>query len=222
MTAAKRTESGQGTAGSAAPPAEATGHPLLVLLGPPGAGVSTVAALIAEAWGAPLLDTDRMVAEAAGLARPSDGRECHGRGDDASGATVVNPIVELGEQRFRALEADAVRTALNADGAVVALGSGALGATPQDTAHDAARAALATAREAGARVVHLDASLAKVTERMGLRGPQPIGLGAPRAMLLKFAQLRDPLYRDAANQTIDTDRLTAQEVAQAVRAYVAQ
>jgi len=81
--------------------------PVVVLVGPPGAGKSTVGALVAERLGVAFRDTDLDVAATAGM-------------------PVDDIFFDLGEAAFRELERDAARAALaNADG-VLALGSGAV------------------------------------------------------------------------------------------------
>lgn len=85
----------------------AAGRPVVVLVGPPGAGKSTVAGLLASRWGVAACDTDDLVEERAG-----------------------KPIGEIflddGEPAFRALEQAAVAEALRSQRGVVALGGGAV------------------------------------------------------------------------------------------------
>jgi shikimate kinase len=81
--------------------------PLVVLVGPPGAGKSTVGTLVAQRRGVEFRDTDRDVEETAG-------------------ATVAEIFVERGEAEFRQLERDAVATALDRHDGVLALGGGAV------------------------------------------------------------------------------------------------
>ncbi|HEY3733469.1 MAG TPA: shikimate kinase [Streptosporangiaceae bacterium] len=80
--------------------------PLVILIGPPGAGKSTVGALLAVRLKAGFLDTDD---EVAAVARKE----------------VGDIFIEDGEAAFRALERPVVERALGYRG-VVALGSGAV------------------------------------------------------------------------------------------------
>ena len=81
--------------------------PVLVLIGSPGAGKSTVGRRSAERLGVSFVDTDRVV-------------------EAEQGMTIADIFVDRGEHAFRDLEADAVaRTLLDSDG-VVALGGGAV------------------------------------------------------------------------------------------------
>lgn len=84
-----------------------TAHPVVVLVGPMGAGKSTVAALLAEAYGVSARDTDADV-------------------EAAEGRTISDIFVESGEARFRELERAAVAEALASHDGVLSLGGGAV------------------------------------------------------------------------------------------------
>jgi shikimate kinase len=81
--------------------------PLLVLVGPPGAGKSTVGRLVAERQGVAFRDTDDDV-------------------EQAVGTSISDIFVDQGEAAFRSLEREAVTHALNDHDGVLALGGGAV------------------------------------------------------------------------------------------------
>jgi shikimate kinase len=81
--------------------------PVLVVIGPPGAGKSTVGGVVAQRLGAEFRDTDADVEKAAGM-------------------SVPDIFVERGEAAFRALERTAVANALADHDGVLALGGGAV------------------------------------------------------------------------------------------------
>lgn len=82
-------------------------RPLAVLIGPPGAGKSTIGALLAEHWGSDFRDTDQLV-------------------EQAEGRSIADIFVDDGEAAFRAMERSTVLEALASDGGVLALGGGAV------------------------------------------------------------------------------------------------
>ncbi|MFJ8436358.1 shikimate kinase [Kitasatospora sp. NPDC094019] len=85
--------------------------PVLVLVGPPGSGKSTVGRVVAERLGVAFRDTDADIAERAGKPIP-------------------DIFVDEGEPHFRALEEAAVRAAAGTHTGVLALGGGAVMAGP--------------------------------------------------------------------------------------------
>jgi len=78
-----------------------------VLVGPPGAGKSTVGGLLAEALGVTLRDTDADI-------------------EATAGKPIPDIFVDDGEPHFRALERAAVTAALRTHDGVLALGGGAI------------------------------------------------------------------------------------------------
>lgn len=81
--------------------------PKVVLIGPMGAGKTTVASLLADTWGVAARDTDADI-------EAREGRE------------ISEIFVDSGEAHFRALEATAVAEALAAHDGVLSLGGGAV------------------------------------------------------------------------------------------------
>lgn len=81
--------------------------PVVVVVGPPGAGKTTVGRLVAQRLGVGFRDTDADVEAAAGM-------------------RVADVFVEQGEPAFRALERTAVARAVAEHDGVLALGGGAM------------------------------------------------------------------------------------------------
>lgn len=82
-------------------------RPLVVLVGPMGAGKTTVARLLGNEWGVAVRDTDADVVA-------------------TEGRSISDIFVDSGEDHFRALEAKAVADALATHEGVLALGGGAV------------------------------------------------------------------------------------------------
>ena len=81
--------------------------PRVVLVGPMGAGKTTVAELLGARWDVPVRDTDHDV-------------------EAGAGKSISDIFVDDGEARFRTLERAAVAAALDAHSGVLALGGGAV------------------------------------------------------------------------------------------------
>jgi shikimate kinase len=169
--------------------------PLVVLIGPPGAGKTAVGPLVAARLGVPFRDTDAEVGAAAG--KP-----------------VSDIFVENGEEAFRALEREAAVRALDEHGAlreqggVLALGSGAV-------LDDEIRRLLE-----GLPVVYLSADFATIARRVGLDRPRVVVPGNPRGRLRAMLAERDPLYQGLAAVTVPTDDLDPEELADQIAALI--
>lgn len=163
--------------------------PRLVLVGPMGAGKTTVGRLVAEALGVGFLDTDEVVER-------EDGR------------SVADIFVDEGEAYFRELERNAVAAALDSHDGVLALGGGAV---MDPTTRQ---------RLEGRRVVFLRVGLSDAAQRVGLGVSRPLLLGNVRGRMKQLLDERAPVYEAVATHVVDTDGLSATEVAERVRAVV--
>jgi shikimate kinase len=81
--------------------------PVCVIVGPPGAGKTTVGQLVAQALGKPFRDTDADI-------------------EQRAGKSIPEIFVDDGEEHFRELERAAVAAALTGFDGVLALGGGAV------------------------------------------------------------------------------------------------
>ena len=81
--------------------------PAAVLVGPPGAGKTTVGRAVSVLLGLPFSDTDEMI-------------------EATAGKPIADIFIDDGEPAFRAMEAAAVTSALGSSAGVVAVGGGAI------------------------------------------------------------------------------------------------
>jgi shikimate kinase len=169
--------------------------PLLVIVGPPASGKTTVGTAVATALGVAFRDTDADVEETAGM-------------------SVADVFVEHGEPHLRDLERQAVARALAEHDGVLALGGGAV-------TDDASRALLVGYGKDGGTVVHLDVDLHSAARRVGLSRDRPLLAVNPRAMLRTMLEARAPLYAEVATVTVDTAGRAPDEVVADVLEVVA-
>ena len=168
---------------------------VVVLIGPPGAGKSSVGTLLATQRGVPFSDTDDLVATAAG--KP-----------------VGDIFVEDGEAVFRELERAAVAHGLEGfgtGGGVLALGSGAV--LDADVRRLLCDPGGETPRRPSRIVVYLEAGFGAVAKRTGFDKPRVVIPGNPRGRLRAMLDERRPVYESLAALTVPTDDLTPEEVA---------
>jgi shikimate kinase len=152
-----------------------------VLVGVMGAGKSTVGHLLATRLGTHLRDTDEDIVATAG--KP-----------------ISDIFVDEGEDHFRALEKQAVATALREHDGILALGGGAILAPETReilTDH---------------RVVYLEVGLADAVSRVGLGVGRPLLAINPRATLRYLLDQRRPLYAEVATITVTTDGRTPDDI----------
>lgn len=152
--------------------------PLLVLVGPPASGKTTVGTAVAGLLGVAFRDTDADV-------------------EQTAGTTVADLFVQHGEPRFRELEEEAVARALAEHDGVLALGGGAVTSA-------ASRALLVAHGRAGGTVVWLDVDLPSAARRVGLSRDRPLLAVNPRAMLRTMLEQRAPLYEEVSTHRVAT------------------
>jgi shikimate kinase len=153
-------------------------RPVLVLVGPPASGKTTVGTAVAEQLGLPFRDTDRDI-------------------EAQAGSSVADIFITDGEDAFRAFEVAAVSRALAEHDGVLALGGGAV-------TQDRTREQLVRYGQDGGIVVWLDVDLPSAAKRVGLSRDRPLLTVNPRAMLRTMLEQRAPLYAEVATAKIAT------------------
>jgi shikimate kinase len=155
--------------------------PVAIMVGAPGAGKSTIGALVAEALGVPFRDADADI-------------------EAVAGKPIPEIFIDDGEDHFRVLETQALRSALDGFDGVLAVGGGAILA-------EGNRAMLK-----GHPVVWLTVRLADAISRVGLGQGRPLLSINPRATLRHLMEQRRPLYAEVAAVTVDTDGRSPEDI----------
>jgi shikimate kinase len=158
----------------------------VVLIGPPGAGKTTIGVKLAKLMGRRFLDTDRMV-------------------EEQTGQSIGEIFTGQGEAHFRDLERRAVAQAMTeaaSQDLVIALGGGA----PLDPV-----SAEMLRREA--TVVFLDVSPVVAARRVGLNDARPLLRESPRKVWRELMAQRRPVYEALADRTVVVDGLMPGQVA---------
>ena len=179
----------------------ATAPGSLILIGPPGAGCSSVARAIGSARGLPVLDLGRLVADELGT-----------RPDLA--------LVAVPETEYRRVEADTAARLLEravSESVVVALGSGCLEATGVRQGLESLR----LANRGTHHVVSLTCATRVLATRNGLDAPRSVALGTIHHQFVQMLHARQAQCRDLADIIIDTTATTPDEAGQKVMSAVA-
>lgn len=166
-------------------------RPVAVLIGPPGAGKSTVGALLAGLLGVELRDTDAAI-------------------EEAQGTSISDIFVTQGEPAFRALERAEVLFSLANHPGVLALGGGAV--MQEEVTH-----ALSQGEH---RVIFLDVTIADASSRVGFDTSRPLLLINPRASWTRLMNQRRPTYEGLASHIIATGGREPDEIAAELREVI--
>lgn len=159
---------------------------MIVLVGPPGAGKSTVGKVLARRLDVVFTDVDDLI-----VAR--------------AGKSIADMFTEDGEDAFRALEREVVAGALTETAGVLALGGGSvLAAATREQLRDHRVVLLRVGLADGIRRTGMS------TARPLLAGVNP------RATFKALLDARMPLYREVATVEVDTGHRSANQVARAV------
>lgn len=159
----------------------------LILVGPMGAGKSTIGRLLAKELHLTFKDSDKEI-------------------EVRTGADIPWIFDVEGEAGFREREQAVLADLCREDGLVLATGGGAV-----------LRAENRAALHAGGRVIYLHTSVEQQLERTARDRNRPLLRTAnPGQVLRELLATRDPLYREIADVVIETDqrppRMVVQEI----------
>lgn len=159
----------------------------LILVGPMGAGKSTIGKLLASILDIPFSDSDRVI-------------------EEKTGADIPWIFDVEGEAGFRQRETSVLAELLQAEAMVLATGGGIV-------MKDENRNLL----KGDGVVVYLTASIDQLVERTYKDKKRPLlQVDDPEAKIRELIALRDPLYREVADIIVQTDRRSPRSVAQEI------
>ncbi|MFZ5594443.1 MAG: shikimate kinase AroK [Pseudomonadota bacterium] len=165
----------------------------IFLIGPMGAGKTTIGRQLARDLGLAFLDSDHEIEHRTGAGIPL--------------------IFEIeGEEGFRRREREAIDDLTRRGGVVLATGGGAV-LDPANRAHLAARGC----------VIYLHASIDHLLKRTAKDRNRPLLQTAdPRARLADIMKVRDPLYREIADLIIETDNSSVRATVRSIEEWLGQ
>ena len=159
----------------------------IVLIGPPGAGKSSIGKALAKELNLNFIDSDSEI-------------------EKISHKKISEIFIEDGEPAFRLLEVDVVRKVLADFDGVISLGGGApINKEIQEVLQDA-----------NYPVVFIDVSIAQAATRIGFNKDRPLLLVNPRQQWISLMNDRRPIYEKLATQTISSDNQKPHEVAKQI------
>jgi len=160
--------------------------PSVVLVGPPGAGKSSVGVVLADMLQLPFRDVDQDIVA-------------------VQQRSISDIFTTDGEERFRELEREAVTRALAEHGGVLALGGGAvLDPSIRDLLRGQRVVFLSVSMPQGVQ-----------RTGMAANRPLLVGVN-PRATFKALLDARLPLYREIATLEVDTDAVDVRQVATSI------
>jgi shikimate kinase len=161
--------------------------PKVVLIGPPGAGKSSVGKALGKRLATGFADTDLLI-------------------ETETGLRVSEIFLDKGESFFRELEQKIVLREIIECNGVLALGGGSV------MNADVAEAL----RVSSSPICFLDVSLSNAAPRIGFNRDRPLLVGNPRAKWQELMNVRRPVYESLASFTVSTDSSTPTQIAQEI------
>lgn len=160
--------------------------PPIILIGPPGAGKTSVGKALAKKLSLNFLDSDKVV-------------------EEKSGKSISEIFITDGEPAFREMERAVVIDLLESQDGVIALGGGSV----MDL--EVSKRLLPMAN-----VVFLDVSISNAAPRVGFNRDRPLLLGNPRQQWIALMEMRRSTYEALAKARVSTDNKKPVEVAEEV------
>jgi len=163
----------------------------IYLVGPMGAGKSTIGRVLAAELHLSFRDSDKVI-------------------EDRTGADIPWIFDMEGEEGFRDRESAVLEELSKGQDVVIATGGGII-----------LRSQNREVMKSSGYVCYLTASIEQLVERTARDKKRPLlQVENPRQKIIDLVALRDPLYREAADFVINTDRRSPKVVAQEISALI--
>ena len=160
--------------------------PPIILIGPPGAGKTSVGKALAKKLSLNFLDSDKVV-------------------EEKSGKSISEIFITDGEPAFRQMERVAVIDLIENQEGVIALGGGSV----MDL--EVSKRLMPMAN-----VVFLDVSISNAAPRVGFNRDRPLLLGNPRQQWIALMEKRRSTYEALAKARVSTDNKKPVEVVEEI------
>ena len=159
----------------------------IVLIGPPGAGKSTVGKALSKELDCAFVDSDKEI-------------------EARSNKKIIDIFVEDGEAKFRLIEEEIVSKLLQDFEGVLSLGGGA----PMN------KEVQQILNQAGYPIIFLDVSISQAANRVGFNKERPLLLINPRQQWINLMSTRRATYEALAKECVSTDSKKPVEVAKEI------
>lgn len=156
----------------------------IVLIGPPGAGKTSIGKALAKELAISFIDSDSEI-------------------EKIAGKKISEIFVDDGEPAFRKMEVEVVSKLLATFSGVIALGGGA-------PINEQIQKELS---HADYPVVFIDVSISQAANRVGFNKDRPLLLINPRQQWLNLMSARRPIYEKLSSEIISSDNRKPAEVA---------
>ncbi|MBD5632029.1 MAG: shikimate kinase [Clostridia bacterium] len=154
----------------------------IILAGMPASGKTTVSRVLSEKLGLKLVDTDEEIVKKFGA--------------------ICDIFATYGEEVFRNMETEVVKTVSGQSGLIISSGGGCL-----------LREENVKLFKTGGKIIFLRAELSTLLNRVEGDTSRPLLSGDKKEKMQSLLLKRSPIYEAAADLTVDTDGLTPEQIA---------